>query len=102
MLQKDCFYLRRYNTATRDFFEVMIYGQDFVSFICEWSYENRTNTLHQITHMPHFTTSKDLKIDPKKEKIHREYQEKENKRGEEKRVTFLLVFVSFTLESRKE
>ena len=77
------------------------YSFETDDWLCyHWIYENRTNTLNQIIHGHFdFTTPKGLKITPTKRKIlEREELEKGDKRVVKKRPTFLLIFISSTLE----
>jgi len=65
-------------------------------------FKNRVKTLHQNSHMLVHFTPKSLKVTLRKEKkIERGEQEQEDNRAvEKKRLAFLLIFMSSTLERK--
>jgi len=65
-------------------------------------FKNRVKTLHQNSHMLIHFTPKSLKVTLRKEKkIERGEQEQEDNRAvEKKRLAFLLIFMSSTLERK--
>lgn len=69
----------------------------------DWIYENRTNTLHQITHMHFdFTTPKRPKIDENKKKRKEKSRKREiRERSGKKGLASLLIFISSTLARKK-